>query len=83
MNLSKSKYTKALQCPKMLWMDMYKPDKADDDWHPKFVEPNMMLVKIDYWLDILLFGDEKDKELFYEDLKEEVDSIERRIKRRR
>ena len=28
MNLSKSKYTKALQCPKMLWMDMYKPDKA-------------------------------------------------------
>ena len=65
------------------WKDMYKPDKADDDWHPKFVEPNMMLVKIDYWLDILLFDDEKDKELFYEDLKEEVDSIERRIKRRR
>lgn len=28
MYLSKSKYTKALQCPKMLWMDMYKPNEA-------------------------------------------------------
>lgn len=31
MYLSKSKYTKALQCPKMLWMDMYKPEEAFED----------------------------------------------------
>lgn len=29
--LSKSKYTRALQCPKMLWMDMYKKDEAFED----------------------------------------------------
>ncbi len=31
MYLSKSKYTRALQCPKMLWMDMYMPEKAEQD----------------------------------------------------
>lgn len=31
MNLSKSKYTRALQCPKMLWMDMNKPDEAAEN----------------------------------------------------
>ena len=29
MYLSKSKYTRALQCPKMLWMDTYMPEKAE------------------------------------------------------
>lgn len=28
--LSKSQYVKAVQCPKMLWMDCYNPDKAED-----------------------------------------------------
>lgn len=31
MYLSKSKYTKALQCPKILWMDKYMPEKAEQD----------------------------------------------------
>ena len=31
MYLSKSKYTRALQCPKMLWMDMYKSEEAVED----------------------------------------------------
>lgn len=31
MHLSKSKYTRALQCPKMLWMDKYMPEKAEQD----------------------------------------------------
>ena len=31
MYLSKSKYTRALQCPKMLWMDKYMPEKAEQD----------------------------------------------------
>ncbi len=31
MYLSKSKYTRALQCPKMLWMDMHKPSEAVDN----------------------------------------------------
>ncbi|MCQ2522198.1 MAG: DUF2779 domain-containing protein [Lachnospiraceae bacterium] len=29
MNLSKSKYTRAVQCNKMLWMDAHKPEEAD------------------------------------------------------
>ena len=28
--LSKSRYCKGLQCPKILWMDKYMPDKAED-----------------------------------------------------
>lgn len=31
MYLSKSKYTRALQCPKMLWMDTYKKDEATEN----------------------------------------------------
>ncbi len=30
MTLSKSQYIRALQCPKMLWMDKFMPDKATD-----------------------------------------------------
>lgn len=30
MNLSKSKYCRGLQCPKMLWMDMHMPEEATD-----------------------------------------------------
>ena len=28
--LSKSRYCRGIQCPKMLWMDKYMPDKAED-----------------------------------------------------
>ena len=28
-NLSKSRYTKGMQCPKMLWMDLHMPDQFD------------------------------------------------------
>ena len=31
MNLSKSKYVRGLQCPKMLWMDKYKPEMAEQN----------------------------------------------------
>ena len=31
MVISKSKYTRALQCPKMLWMDYFKPELAEDN----------------------------------------------------
>ena len=31
MNLSKSKYTRYCQCPKMLWMDTYKKELAEED----------------------------------------------------
>ena len=31
MYLSKSKYVRALQCPKMLWMDMNKPEEKTED----------------------------------------------------
>lgn len=28
--LSKSRYCKGIQCPKILWMDKYKPEEAAD-----------------------------------------------------
>mgnify|MGYP001623488732 CR=1 FL=1 len=31
MNLSKSKYTRFCQCPKMLWLDTYHPELAVQD----------------------------------------------------
>ena len=30
LGLSKSKYCKGVQCPKILWMDKYKPEEAED-----------------------------------------------------
>jgi hypothetical protein len=44
MYLSKSKYTRALQCPKMLWMDKYMPEKAvqDDSVDAKFETGNIV-----------------------------------------
>ncbi len=30
MNLSKSCYTKGIQCPKILWMDLHMPEQFDD-----------------------------------------------------
>ena len=30
LGLSKSKYCKGIQCPKILWMDKYKPEEAED-----------------------------------------------------
>ena len=30
MNLSKTRYTKGVQCPKTLWMDAHMRDKFDD-----------------------------------------------------
>jgi hypothetical protein len=31
LSLSKSKYCKGIQCPKILWLDKYKPDEATDN----------------------------------------------------
>ena len=31
MYLSKSKYVRGLQCPKMLWMDKYMPEQAPEN----------------------------------------------------
>lgn len=60
------------------WKIVYAPDKADDDWHPCFEESLALQDKVEYWLDILLFGEEYEKELLYEDLHEEVEKLERR-----
>lgn len=42
MNLSKSKYTRFCQCPKMLWLDKYKPElaKVDETLLKRFEEGN-------------------------------------------
>ena len=29
-DISKSKYCRGIQCPKMLWMDLHMPEKAED-----------------------------------------------------
>ena len=33
--LSKSRYTTFCQCPKNLWLKMYKPDEATSSWNQK------------------------------------------------
>lgn len=60
------------------WKIVYAPDKADEDWHPCFEESLALQDKVEYWLNTLLFGEEYEKELLYEDLHEEVEKIERR-----
>lgn len=61
------------------WKIVYAPDKADDDWHTYFEESLALQDKVTYWLDILLFGEEYEKELIYEDLREEVKKLEQRF----
>ena len=42
MNLSKSKYTRYCQCPKMLWLDAHRPELAvqDESLQRRFKEGN-------------------------------------------
>ena len=44
MNLSKSKYTRFCQCPKMLWLDTYRPELAvqDESLQRRFQEGNVI-----------------------------------------
>ena len=37
--LSKSRYTAFCQCPKNLWLKMYKPDEATSSWNQKKPKP--------------------------------------------
>ena len=37
--LSKSRYTALCQCPKNLWLKMYKPDEATSSWNQKKPKP--------------------------------------------
>lgn len=65
------------------WKIVYPPDREDGNWHPQFEESLALQDKVEYWLDILLFGDEYEKELLYEDLHEEVEKIEHRFSGKR
>jgi len=62
------------------WKIVYSPDKEDEDWHPQFKESLALQDKVEYWLDILLFGEDHEKEWLYEDIGEEVTKLERRFK---
>jgi len=62
-----------------VWNTAYSPDKAEDEWNPCFEEALAMQDKVAYWLDVLLFGEEHEKEILYEDLKSEVEELENRF----
>ncbi len=42
MNLSKSRYTKGIQCKKMLWLEKYKPDEMESINNSSFETGNMV-----------------------------------------
>lgn len=47
------------------WKDFYKPQITDEDWHPLFCEALENISRIDWYLDTLLFGDEKERLDFF------------------
>ena len=46
----------------LMWKKQYTPQKADEDWHPLFLEALIHLDKVESSLDILLSGSDHDKE---------------------
>ncbi len=56
------------------------PPQSMDDIDDRYVEAVQNIPKLEYQLDLLLWGDEKERKLLVDDVKEEIDKIERRIK---
>ena len=64
------------------WKILCAPTQEDEEWEPKFEESLALQDKVEYWLDILLFGEDVEKDALYKDLHEEVNRLEYRYKRK-
>ncbi len=61
------------------WQKDHAPKITDNEWHPLFVEALNQKDYIDYLLDILLSGNDDERQQFYRERQKEVESIAGRI----
>ena len=58
------------------WKEQYAPETWKEEWHEKFMTALRELTVIEYYLDILLFGERADKEALVREKWKEVERIE-------
>lgn len=61
------------------WEIAYAPNMEDETWHPLFVEALQKKSHLEYFLDILVFGEIEEKALLVVEYGKEVASLEQRI----
>ena len=62
------------------WKECYAPKTPEEEWDGHFVTALRELGIVEYYLDILLFGDEEDKKMIVKEKGKEVEKIERKCK---
>ena len=62
------------------WKECYAPKTPEEEWDGHFVTVLRELSIVEYYLDILLFGDEEDKKIIVKEKGREVEKIERECK---
>ena len=65
------------------WKEQYAPKTWTEEWNEKFMTSLSELTVVEYYLDILLFGDRADKEVLVKEKWKEIDDRIRKLKERR
>ena len=89
-NLVKSEEQEHIECVRAMldyrillqkWKKEFAPKSPEEEWDEKFVEALKYLTIVEYYLDLLLFGEEEEKEQVVEMIKKEVENIDRRCRK--
>ena len=78
------RYTKAYLNYRTLlleWKECYAPKTQEEEWNEHFVTALRELSIVEYYLDILLFGDEWDKKALLQEKRKEVERIEQECRK--
>lgn len=59
----------------------FAPKSLEEEWDKNFVEALKYLTIVEYYLDLLLFGEEEEKAQVVEMIKKEVEKIDRRCRK--
>lgn len=59
------------------WKVQYAPKNREEEWDKRFMTALRELTTVEYYLDILLFGDQAEKKALVNEKREEVERIER------
>lgn len=62
------------------WKKEFAPKSPEDEWDERFVEALKYLSIVEYYLDLLLFGEEEEKAQAVERIGKEVEKIDRRCR---
>lgn len=63
------------------WKKEFAPKSPEEEWNEKFMEAVKYLSIVEYYLDLLLFGEEEEKAQVVKLIGKEIDKIERRYRK--